>query len=135
MRTSIVVIFLFALAVSGFGATGGRVLMPIDAGWTFAFGDSSNAPAAPGYPVAGWEGIDLPHTWNASDGQDGGNDYRRGIGWYRKSIAPDPSLAGKRVFIQFDGANAVTTPLLIPRSRGKGSSFSSTGPMPSPRSS
>jgi len=109
MRTSIVVIFLFALAVSGFGATGGRVLMPIDAGWTFAFGDSSNAPAAPGYPVAGWEGIDLPHTWNASDGQDGGNDYRRGIGWYRKSIAPDPSLAGKRVFIQFDGANAVTT--------------------------
>ena len=26
----------------------------------------------------------LPHTWNASDGQDGGNNYYRGIGWYRR---------------------------------------------------
>ena len=22
--------------------------------------------------------LDLPHTWNAIDGQDGGNDYKRG---------------------------------------------------------
>ena len=24
--------------------------------------------------------VSLPHTWNAFDGQDGGNDYWRGIG-------------------------------------------------------
>ena len=24
--------------------------------------------------------VALPHTWNALDGQDGGNDYWRGIG-------------------------------------------------------
>ena len=24
------------------------------------------------------ESIDLPHSWNATDGQDGGNDYFRG---------------------------------------------------------
>ena len=22
--------------------------------------------------------VDIPHTWNALDGQDGGDDYRRG---------------------------------------------------------
>ena len=25
------------------------------------------------------EQVNLPHTWNAKDGQDGGNDYYRGI--------------------------------------------------------
>ena len=27
------------------------------------------------------EAITLPHTWNAVDGQDGGNDYYRGTCW------------------------------------------------------
>ena len=27
------------------------------------------------------EAIALPHTWNAVDGQDGGNDYYRGTCW------------------------------------------------------
>ena len=26
--------------------------------------------------------VALPHTWNNLDGQDGGNDYWRGIGTY-----------------------------------------------------
>ena len=26
--------------------------------------------------------LDLPHTWNALDGQDGGDDYRRGTCTY-----------------------------------------------------
>ena len=26
--------------------------------------------------------ISLPHTWNAVDGQDGGNDYYRGTCWH-----------------------------------------------------
>lgn len=25
--------------------------------------------------AARWEPVTLPHTWNAEDGQDGGNDY------------------------------------------------------------
>ena len=33
----------------------------------------------PGIPTAVMgEAIALPHTWNAVDGQDGGNDYYRG---------------------------------------------------------
>ena len=28
-----------------------------------------------------WDFVNLPHTWNAIDGQDGGNDYYRGRAW------------------------------------------------------
>ena len=28
--------------------------------------------------ISEWDKVDLPHTWNAKDGQDGGNDYYRG---------------------------------------------------------
>ena len=31
--------------------------------------------------------VDLPHTWNNIDGQDGGNDYWRGICIYKTRFA------------------------------------------------
>ena len=31
-------------------------------------------------------GVDLPHTWNAEDGYDGGNDYFRGHCLYVKTL-------------------------------------------------
>lgn len=34
-----------------------------------------------------WEKVTLPHTWNAKDGQDGGNDYWRGTAMYCKNFA------------------------------------------------
>ena len=51
--------------------------------------------------------VALPHTWNALDGQDGGGDYWRGIGIYEIDL-PDPS-AGKKQYIEFQGANHVAT--------------------------
>jgi len=51
--------------------------------------------------------ITLPHTWNALDGQDGGNDYWRGIGVYEIDL-PDPT-PGKEQYIEFRGANHVAT--------------------------
>lgn len=50
--------------------------------------------------------IDLPHTWNAIDGQDGGNDYFRGTCVYEKTFAKPEYSAGERVYIQFQGVNA-----------------------------
>ncbi len=47
----------------------------------------------------------LPHTWNAQDGQDGGDDYWRGHGVYQIDL-PAPT-AGMRQYIQFEGANHV----------------------------
>ena len=51
--------------------------------------------------------VALPHTWNALDGQDGGNDYWRGIGTYQIDL-PDPT-PGKKQYIEFQGANHVAT--------------------------
>ncbi len=31
--------------------------------------------------------VELPHTWNAKDGQDGGNDYWRGTCTYSTTFA------------------------------------------------
>ncbi len=48
--------------------------------------------------------VELPHTWNAVDGQDGGNDYYRGTCTYEKRFDMPKHAAGERVFIEFQGA-------------------------------
>lgn len=56
--------------------------------------------------------IDLPHTWNAEDGQDGGNDYYRGTCVYEKSVEKPEFAANERVYLQFQGVNASATVFL-----------------------
>ena len=51
--------------------------------------------------------VDLPHTWNAIDGQDGGNDYWRGTCVYRtRFAAPAFEEVSQQVWLQFEGVNA-----------------------------
>ena len=51
--------------------------------------------------------VDIPHTWNALDGQDGGDDYKRGTSCYRKVFAmPDFDGDTQQVYLQFEGVNA-----------------------------
>ena len=55
------------------------------------------------------ETVTLPHTWNAVDGQDGGNDYYRGTCRYEKRLSiPELTEAGyaqgDRVYLEIDGA-------------------------------
>ena len=51
--------------------------------------------------------VDLPHTWNAKDGQDGGNDYWRGTCTYTTTFdAPAFDKATQQVWLQFEGVNA-----------------------------
>ena len=51
--------------------------------------------------------VDIPHTWNAIDGQDGGNDYRRGTCTYTKTFpAPDFDRQTQQVYLEFRGVNA-----------------------------
>lgn len=56
--------------------------------------------------------VDLPHTWNALDGQDGGNDYFRGTCAYEKQIAKPDFKEGERVYLQFHGVNASANVIL-----------------------
>ena len=58
--------------------------------------------------VSAWTAVTLPHTWNNLDGQDGGNNYYRGIGWYRRHYTVPANLSGQELFLKFDGANLIT---------------------------
>lgn len=53
-----------------------------------------------------WEKIDLPHTWNGKDGQDGGNDYYRGKCFYAKSLSKDLFESGEIHYLEFRGVNS-----------------------------
>ena len=58
-------------------------------------------------PEGNTTAVDLPHTWNAIDGQDGGNDYWRGTCVYRtRFAAPAFEEVSQQVWLQFEGVNA-----------------------------
>ena len=48
--------------------------------------------------------VTLPHTWNAVDGQDGGNDYWRGTAVYEKTFSWPALEPGGRAVLEFLGA-------------------------------
>ncbi len=50
--------------------------------------------------------VNLPHTWNATDGQDGGNDYFRGTCLYIKTLKREELPEADKHFLEFCGANS-----------------------------
>lgn len=53
------------------------------------------------------ERIDIPHTWNAIDGVDGGDNYYRGIGTYKKSFStPNFNKEKEDIYLEFLGVNS-----------------------------
>ena len=54
----------------------------------------------------GFESVTLPHSWNATDGQDGGNDYHRGTCLYAKSFKREELPEGERFYLEIRGANS-----------------------------
>ena len=58
-------------------------------------------------PDATTSEVSVPHTWNAIDGQDGGNDYWRGTCTYARTFdTPAFDAASQVVYLEFDGVNA-----------------------------
>lgn len=82
----------------------GRQLTRLEDNWYFVKSaeDASAAASASG------ERITLPHTWNATDGQDGGNDYYRGTCYYVKKLYCPKLQAGEQVYLEFLGAAMIT---------------------------
>ena len=56
-----------------------------------------------------WVEVTLPHTWNGSDGQDGGNDYYRGTCYYLKNVPGELLEKDKINYLEFDGVNSSAT--------------------------
>ena len=70
--------------------------------WAFIMG-GKDVPKAMPSPACY---VNLPHTWNAIDGQDGGNDYTRGLCWYVKTLSREEIPQNKRLFLEINGANS-----------------------------
>ena len=79
-----------------------RETVSLNRKWAFIMGQSDvpDAMPSPAYFV------NLPHTWNAIDGQDGGNDYTRGLCWYVKTLSREEIPQNKRLFLEINGANS-----------------------------
>ena len=89
-----------------------RKITELKDNWFFvkSAGDVQEAAAAEG------TGVLLPHTWNALDGQDGGNDYHRGTCWYRRLLEKPELEAGEKAYLEFDGA-AMTADVYLNREK------------------
>lgn len=81
----------------------GRREYNINAGWKFYKGNVTGAQSAT-YDDSKWENVNVPHTWNALDGQDGGS-YYRGRGWYRKVVKWNDDFKDREVYIEFLGVS------------------------------
>ena len=71
-----------------------RKILPIHDNWLFSKRNTGEAA----------EAVTLPHTWNAVDGQDGGNDYYRGTCDYTRQLAKPATDPGDEVWLEFLGA-------------------------------
>ena len=102
-------LFLFVFAISAWSADPAlspRVRYTINDGWRYAEGPLPGAEA-PELDDRGWMKVHLPHTWNAGDGFDETPGYRRGEGWYRRTLAIDPRMEGRRIYLLFEGVNQI----------------------------
>ncbi len=78
-----------------------RKIININKSWFFSKEETTVCNTLP----TNWETLDLPHTWNGVDGQDGGNDYYRGKCFYCKEIEKS-LLEGKKQYIEFSAVNS-----------------------------
>ena len=79
-----------------------RQIINLNYKWTF----SKAATAVPAEIDNKWDFVNLPHSWNAIDGQDGGNDYFRGTAYYAKRIEKSELPVADKYFLELQGANS-----------------------------
>ena len=51
--------------------------------------------------------VDIPHSWNGKDGQDGGNDYLRTVATYTRHFENPITSNDEVVFIRFNAVNSL----------------------------
>jgi beta-galactosidase len=76
----------------------------IDTHWRFLRQDVPNAQAVH-FNDSHWDVVDLPHTYNALDGQDGGSNYYRGPAWYRYHFDLSHEEISQRIYLRFEAAS------------------------------
>ena len=79
-----------------------RTVTSINRKWAY----TKEAVEIPSAINSKWSFVNLPHTWNAIDGQDGANDYFRGTVTYAKELNKEDLPEADRYYIEIQGANS-----------------------------
>lgn len=79
-----------------------REVLNLNAKWAF----TKNASEIPSEINNKWDFVNLPHCWNAIDGQDGGNDYYRGTCYYAKELDKMELPKADKYYLEIKGANS-----------------------------
>ncbi len=75
----------------------------INSGWKFKKGDvSMNDPK---FNEPGWEMVNIPHCWNATDVYDEADGFYQGIVWYNKTLSLPKNIKDKKVYLQFEAVH------------------------------
>ena len=83
-----------------------RNVINLNQDWKFIQQDAGLPESLP----ADWQTVQLPHSWNAVDGQDGNGSYDRGKYWYAKTFeTPKQPLPGGKVFVEILAAGQQAT--------------------------
>ncbi len=79
-----------------------RTIVNINRKWAF----TKQATQIPTELPTLWDWVNLPHSWNGIDGQDGGNDYHRGTCYYVKDLQKMDLPKADRYYLEINGANS-----------------------------
>ena len=79
-----------------------RQILNFNTKWAF----SKEADSVPERMPERWYWVNLPHTWNAIDGQDGGNDLYRGTAFYAKELEKSELPEADLYYLELCGANS-----------------------------
>lgn len=79
-----------------------RKICNINTKWAF----SKEATAVPATMPEKWYWVNVPHTWNDIDGQDGGNDFYRGTAYYAKEVEKIDLPEADQYYLEFRGVNS-----------------------------
>ncbi len=80
-----------------------RQIIKLNEGWLFCKDCASPTAECELTPVS------IPHSWNAVDGQDGGNDYFRGPCLYTRTLKKEELPEGDVCYLEFRGVNSSAT--------------------------
>ncbi len=78
-----------------------RNIISLNADWVF-----NKQTDIPTTLPTDWEAVNLPHSWNAIDGQDGNNDYFRGTAIYAKALNKADLPEAAQIYLEIRGANS-----------------------------
>ena len=80
-----------------------RIISNFNKGWKFIQKNINPLD----YKKERFKNVNLPHTWNNLDGQDGGADYYRGSCWYLKNFGKVAKTSNEVVYLEFEGVQSI----------------------------